>query len=700
MKKKKERVATHRVALDATRRGLSPVPLGEGSKRPSGGPAWNKVIIGENDIEEFFSDGENVGVLWGKPSGWVVDVDLDCSQAIVAASSLLPETFIYGRERRPRSHYIYRSRDCPTAKFIVPGGAVLVEVRSTGKQSVWPGSVGPEGDKYAIDLEIEIAEVNAKLLMKYAGQVAAVSLLAQLYPEAGSRHDYVHQLTGALMRDGFTVSETRKVMRALISAVDDQETDPKQRIRTIENTIEHSEAGDRTQGWATLETYVNGEKLKRAREWLRKSNVEAVPITVLKDGSIKLKILPMPAAPEGLLADIAKWSHDRSHVHRTEFDLGVALMSLALATGNKFLIDGYRTPLQPYMMMSAPTGGGKESALDAVFAFSRKIGSGDSVFQGFQSYHSMLDTLSTEPNMALWLWDEAARKLKTASRSAGGQDFQVMSWLLSLYGRAATAAPAMPGRNRAIAAIERPYFLCLAASQPDQLVEAITETDLSTGLLNRFILFDAGDDMGAANYDIQDIFPSRVEAAVRKIRERHPPSGENFIPIGFANARVFALFREFNEEARRYGGEDPKLGVMWVRANQNALIVAGLAAVSQSSKVITEEHALFGQNVARRSVEAWLSRMNLTVMGNQTEKGLKTIEGYVRDARKYAGRAKVPLHRALLLKGLMPRTVLIRLVNGIRSRGLDDYVARLIESGILGEGNEQGHHVYFSRDES
>lgn len=698
--KKKERVATHRVALDAVRRGLSPVPLAKGSKRPSGGLGWNKVIIGEKDIEEFFSEGENVGVLWGQPSGWVVDVDLDCPQAIVAAACLLPETFIYGRGARPRSHYVYRSKDCSTAKFTVPGGALLVEIRSTGTQSVWPGSIGPEGDRYAIDLEIEIVELNNRLLTKYVGQVAAVSLLAQMYPEAGSRHDYVHQLTGAMMRDGFTVSETRKVMRALIAAVDDQETDPKQRIRTIENTIEHSVDGDRTQGWATLETYVNGEKLKRAREWLRKSNVEAVPVQVLRDGSIKSKILPMPPPPEGLLADIAKWSHDRSHVQRNEFDLGVALMSLSLATGNKFLIDGFRTPLQPYMMMSAPTGGGKESALDSVFAFSRRIGSGDSVFQGFQSYHSMLDTLSAEPNMALWLWDEAARKLKTASRSAGGQDFQVLSWLLSLYGRAATAAPAMPGRNRAIAAIERPFFLCLAASQPDQLVEAITETDLSTGLLNRFILFDAGDEMGSANYDIQDVFPARVEGAIRKMRERHPPSGENFIPIGFHSARVFAMFRDFNEETRRHGGEDAKYGVMWMRANQNALIVAGLAAVSQQSRVITDEHALFGQNVARRSVEAWLRRMNLTVMGNQNEKELRAVEGYIRDAPKYIGRAKTQLHKAMLLKGLMPRTVLIRLVNKIRSRDIEDHLNRLIESGIIGEGTEQDNHVYFSRGET
>lgn len=693
--KKVKTVATHRVALDAIRRGLSPVPLQKRSKRPSGGPAWNKVVIGENDIEEFFSDGENVGVLWGRPSNWAVDVDLDCKEAVIAASAILPETFMYGRANRPRTHYVYRSTNCNSQKFIVPGGAVLVEIRSTGTQSVYPGSIGPEGDRYQIDMEIEISEMAPQLLQKLVGQVAAVSLLAQIYPDTGSRHDYVHALTGALLRDGYTVKETRKIMRALIAAVDDKETDPRQRIRTVENTIDHAGVGDRTQGWAMLETYVNGEKLKRAREWLRKSNLEVAPITIKSDGTIDQKVT-MPKPPEGLLADIAKWSRERSHVQRDEFDLAVALMCLSFGTANKFLIDGFRTPLQPYMMLSAPTGGGKESALDSVFTFARKIGASETIFQGFQSYHAMLDTLATPPNIALWLWDEAARKLKSSGK-ASSPDFQVMSWLLSLYGKAATAAPAMPGRNRAIQAIERPFFLCLAASQPDQLVEAISETDLSTGLLNRFLLFDAGDDIGSSNYEIQDVFPSRVETAIRKIREKHPPNGENFIPISFASPRVFNLFRDFNEEARRLGADDPRYGVMWMRANQSALIVAGLAVVSEVGRSIDDKHAEFGIMVARRSVEAWLKRMHTTVVGNQTEKELKIVENYIFNAKKYVNRTKRPTLRALLERGVMPRTVLVQLVNRIRSRDLEDHLTRLLEAGLIGEGNEQGNHVYFPK---
>jgi hypothetical protein len=55
---------------------------------------------------------QNIGVLLGKPSAWLVDVDLDCPEALVVAESLLPDTgCIFGRRSgNPDSHHLFVSK--------------------------------------------------------------------------------------------------------------------------------------------------------------------------------------------------------------------------------------------------------------------------------------------------------------------------------------------------------------------------------------------------------------------------------------------------------------------------------------------------------------------------------------------------------------------------------------------------------------
>src|SRR5690606_17944947 len=129
----------------------------------------------------------------------------------------------------------------------------------------------------------------------------------------------------------------------------------------------------------------------------------------------------------------------------------------------------WATPLQPYFMLLAPTAGGKGSALDSVYQFSAYAKLGDCVFQGFQSYYALLDKLGESPNMACWLWDEAARRLKS-TRNPSSFDYQVVTWLLALYGRANSVVPAFPGRKTEIPSLERPWLALFAAAQPEQLI--------------------------------------------------------------------------------------------------------------------------------------------------------------------------------------------------------------------------------------
>src|SRR5439155_610100 len=83
--------------------------------------------------------------LLGEPSGGLVDVDLDCEEAEALAGDFLPHTgMIHGRPGRERSHWWYRVEEPPdkaSERFTDVDGAMLLELRSTGGQTVVPPSL-------------------------------------------------------------------------------------------------------------------------------------------------------------------------------------------------------------------------------------------------------------------------------------------------------------------------------------------------------------------------------------------------------------------------------------------------------------------------------------------------------------------------------------------------------------------------------
>ncbi|MCA9309574.1 MAG: bifunctional DNA primase/polymerase, partial [Phycisphaerales bacterium] len=92
----------------------------------------------------------NIGLLLGTPSGGLVDIDLDCVEAVELAPQFLPPTVtVTGRPSRPRSHWWYVCPDAITVKHKDPvSGAMIVELRSTGSQTVVGPSTHPDDEPY------------------------------------------------------------------------------------------------------------------------------------------------------------------------------------------------------------------------------------------------------------------------------------------------------------------------------------------------------------------------------------------------------------------------------------------------------------------------------------------------------------------------------------------------------------------------
>lgn len=151
------------IALDYHSRGWAVIPVPFRSKNP-GRLEWEKERHDEAAIRLLFNGQlRNIGVLTGEPSDWIIDVDLDCQAAIDLAPQHLPATgSIFGRRSKPKSHYIYQAtgpiktdRTCISKVY-----GQLLELRSTGGQTVFPGSTHPSDESIEWESDEPPAKIN------------------------------------------------------------------------------------------------------------------------------------------------------------------------------------------------------------------------------------------------------------------------------------------------------------------------------------------------------------------------------------------------------------------------------------------------------------------------------------------------------------------------------------------------------------
>jgi Bifunctional DNA primase/polymerase, N-terminal len=696
------------IARDWLALGVRPVPLGKKSKKPIAGKGWNKMRAQKDTINQFFYRGYNVGGLWGSPSGWVIDVDLDTEEACLAARSLLPETFIYGRKSAPGSHYLYRCEGVETKKFQTKEIGTIAEIRSTGTQSVLPPSVHPSGEVYEIYHDTDFKRIAKSKLQLLLRKISAAALAAINWPARGSRHDFLVALAGALCWQGWDKDEILSFTRATLDATNSAGSDREKHERTVNNVLKNFKEGNKIPGWPALSQWISGDNLKALKEWIgaKKTGEEELPPDLPPTDPSPADLVPMD--PEllnvpGLVGEVAAWAQKRSFSYQPLFSLAAGLSTVALCSRNKYIVDYWDTPLQPYFLLIAPTAGGKESSMDSVFLAAKRAGLGENVFKGFQSYHAMLDTLANPPNVALMLWDECARKLKSAARATGGQDYAIITHLLEMYGKGASSIPGLPARKNAIKSIDFPFFSVLAAAQPLHLLAALTEEELQLGLVNRFILLDAGSKMPSMNENRDHVFPSRIEEALVRFKDIKRPNTElPFKRIRFESAKIWGLFNDFFLKCRDNAAQGGT-SETWGRANQNALIVAGIVAVGINPErpMITESVADWAIKFLTWVSNQWVFRVDQSSARNSTERSSKYIERLITNVREFRNRSRGPVELGLCKRGLMPKSMLMRMSRNLRGRELDETLTALILSDLVATGEVDDRTCYWlKRDKS
>lgn len=256
------------------RRGWKVIPIPARTKAPILA-GWQNLKLTEADLTVYFSSASNIGILLGEPSGWLVDVDLDSPETVGLADQFLPTTCsVFGRPGKLRSHWEYVSRGAKTEKFQdvkreADKPAMLVEVRSTGAQTVFPGSVHPSGETISWDQDGEPAQVDYEVLRQGVARLAAAALLARHWPAEGSRNNAALALAGGLLRGGWSGNETAQFVEAVAEAAGDEEAEA--RALAARGTAKKlsAEPDSELTGWPTLADMIGNEVVRRVRGWLR-----------------------------------------------------------------------------------------------------------------------------------------------------------------------------------------------------------------------------------------------------------------------------------------------------------------------------------------------------------------------------------------------------------------------------------------------
>jgi hypothetical protein len=218
---------------------------------------------------------------------------------------------ISGRESSPRSHFWFTAEGAKTRKFIDPTRrgdeqrATIVEIRSTGSQTLVAPSIHPCGETYIWHEFAGPARTEFNILRLVVARLAACALLARHW-QAGKRHEVTLALAGALFRSGWSLDEVERFIMAAAEVAGDAET--ADRRQAIRDTQERFEKREKTTGFRRFRELVPEQIADCIGKWLDVRS-ESVTGEEAKESEIRQKGRPSKATLLIELADETQLFH-------------------------------------------------------------------------------------------------------------------------------------------------------------------------------------------------------------------------------------------------------------------------------------------------------------------------------------------------------------------------------------------------------
>ena len=253
------------IATEYFLKGWQPIPVPTRSKNPNF-PNWHVHRTTRLDELTTYFNGkpQNVSVLLGTASGDLTDVDLDSRWSVELTTYFLPDTgAIFGRSSKKRSHFLYYCPDAKTEKF--QSSEMIAEIRSTGTQTVFPGSIHECGEPIIWHDAGEPARVSFQDLRISVGRLSAAALLAEIWVDS-KRHDLSLCVSGALLTNGFSFEDAYLFIKAICTVTKDDEISD--RLKTLETTYERIQEEKNVVGFPRLAELTSAKTAALLRRWL------------------------------------------------------------------------------------------------------------------------------------------------------------------------------------------------------------------------------------------------------------------------------------------------------------------------------------------------------------------------------------------------------------------------------------------------
>ncbi|WP_164102530.1 bifunctional DNA primase/polymerase [Candidatus Laterigemmans baculatus] len=524
----REQVAIYR------RQGWYCVPLRPRSKMPVRAD-WPNLRIEADAINAEFSPKDNVGLILGEPSGWLVDVDLDCQEAVALADQYLPATpAITGRPSAGDSHRWNIAAGATTEKHTDPyDGSMIVELRSTGAQTVVGPSMHPDGEPYDV-LEAEPATVPAPMLAACVRALAwavvakrqpsraaqstpghspaspphaagggpdvenrAVAYLNAMPPAiAGSGgHSQTYAAATALVH-GFGVEPARAM--ELLSQYYNPRCDPPWSEKELQHKITQAatKPHDRPFGWLRDEGHTHTEELvdlsrfqlaPKAAATATVIEPETPPDVVPDPGQLPERLFEVP----GFVRRVMDFTLANAPYPNVGLAFCGAMALQSFLAGRKVCTRGdLRTNL--YLLALASSGTGKEFPRKVNSQVLFQIGLAASLGDKFASGEGIQDALVRTGRM-LFQNDEMDGVLRQINPDRENSRESIPNILLTLYTSAGDVYPVRVKANQKEAIhVDQPHLTLFGTATPQYFYEALSKRMLTNGFFARLNIIDVG----------------------------------------------------------------------------------------------------------------------------------------------------------------------------------------------------------------
>ena len=606
-------------------RGWYCVPLRPRSKSPVNND-WPKLRIEAGEAKSHFSAKDNVGIILGGPSGWLVDVDLDCPEAIELAEQYLPATpAVTGRPSALRSHHWYIAFGAVTEKHTAPNdGSMIVELRSTGAQTVVGPSVHPDGESYDV-LSAQPATVPALMLAACVKALAdavvakrgvsfqpvipaprqivslprddidsrAIAYLNAMPPalSGSGGHNQTFAAATALVH-GFGLEQGPAL--AFLTEYFNPRCTPPWTEKELQHKIEQAatKQHNRPFGWLRDEVAAAPGDEVDLSGFMIKAKPRAVAIvpepikpTLEDPGVLPDRLLRCP----GFISEVMDHCLETAPYPNPVMAFCGALSLQAVLAGRRVCDPGdNRTNL--YLLGLAHSAAGKDWPRKLNVRILQEVGMADCIGERFASGEGIQDALHVTPAM-LFQTDEIDGLLQSINKARDARHEQIMSTLLTMYSSANSVYPMRRKAGKdAPSIINQPNMVIFGTAIPNHYYAALSERMLTNGLFARMLIFECGKRGKGQEPKIRPVPESVLETA--RWWEDYRPGAGNLVDwnprpaIVPHDSRAAAMLVEarHNAEVEYDKAEEANDSVgttVWGRVSEQARKLALLHAVSR-----------------------------------------------------------------------------------------------------------------------